>query len=93
MSTSSQSSATTIGGVDVRSYHHFWENVSDEVHKKYEGKFVALAPSDQGWQLIAAADKLDELQESLAASGIDSSDVVFDRVHVETLIAPGIELQ
>lgn len=79
--------------MDVHSYQQFWENVEPDVLRRHAGKRVALHCGEKGWEIIGAADNLDQLQEFLAHSGTDLTGVVFDQVHLEEETAPGLELQ
>jgi hypothetical protein len=54
---------------------------------------VALAPSERGWTIIAAAANLEQLVEDLRCAGTDLSQIVFDQVHLNEHTAAGIELK
>ena len=92
MATADQSNAdTSRGRIDARSYQEFWEQVSPDILSRYAGKCVALERGEDGWQIIDAADGLDELRKSLVDSGADLSNVVFDQIHTEDATAAGLQ--
>lgn len=77
MANQSRSDACSL---NTTGYQEFWETVPAEVLQRWKGKSVALQPTNDGWQIIDGADDVEQLRDSLLASGVDLESVVIDRV-------------
>ena len=64
-------------------YQAFWATVSPALVQRYRGKSVAVQLGEDGWQIIDGADDLEQLRDSLLASGVDLDTLVFDRIPAE----------
>jgi len=72
-----QSNARSL---DLRGYQEFWAAVSMELLQRYKGKSVAVQFTESGWQIIDGADDLEQLRDSLLASGVDLDTLILDRI-------------
>lgn len=64
--------------------------IAVEQLRQYVGQWVALGLD--GSRVVANADTLNELEEHLAAAGVDPEQVAFERIESEDCLAGGTEL-
>ncbi len=83
--------------LDLHGYQEFWGSAPADVFQRWKGKSVALQCAAEGWRIIDGADDLEQLRESLLASGVDLESVVIDRVPSDEETAEefigGVQLQ
>ena len=71
---------TEASSLALHVYQAFWATVSQALVQRYRGKSVAVEFGEDGWQIIDGADDIEQLRDSLLASGVDLDTLVFDRI-------------
>jgi hypothetical protein len=71
---------TEASSLDLRAYQTIWATVSPTLVQRYLGKSVAVQLGENGWQIIEGADDLEQIRDSLLASGVDMDTLVLDRI-------------